>query len=95
MGFYVVTTIERGNKGATDKVQIEYASRENRTILTFNVKDFVLLYNRLYEERKTHAGIIVSSQIPFKVLLRRLSKLLHHKTVEEMENGIEFLNNWK
>ena len=95
MGFDVVTTIERGNKGATDRVQIEYAISEHRTILTFNVKDFVGLYNLLYGERKTHAGIIVSSQVPFKELLRRISKLLHHKSAEEMENGIEFLNNWK
>jgi predicted nuclease of predicted toxin-antitoxin system len=95
MGFDVVTTIEMGNKGASDNDQIEFAIQENRTLLTFNVRDFVLLYDFLYDEGRKHAGIVVSSQIGLKELLRRLLKLLNHTSAEEMANNIEFLNNWK
>ena len=95
MDFDVVSTVEKGKKGATDREQIDFAIREHRTLLTFNVKDFVILYNLLYEVRTNHAGRIISSQVPFKELLRRILKLLHHKTAEKMANWIEFLNNWK
>jgi predicted nuclease of predicted toxin-antitoxin system len=95
MGFDVVTTIEVGNKGSTDEEQLEYARKNKRAVCTFNVKDFVQLYNHFYKENKQHAGIIVSSQINLPETLRRLVKLLNNTSAETIENSIEFLNNWK
>ena len=73
----------------------EYALKNKRAICTFNIKDFVQLYNRYYKENKHHAGIIVSSQINLPETLRRLVKFLNNTTLETIENSIEFLNNWK
>ena len=83
---------ETGRKGETDLSQLQFAVSEKRTIITFNVKDFVLLYNQLYSEGKKHSGIIVSSQLNFKETLKRL---LNHKSAKDIENTIEFLNSWK
>lgn len=63
MGFDAVSTVETGRKGETDLSQLQFAVLKKRTIITFNVKDFVLLYNQLYSEGKKRSGIIVSSQI--------------------------------
>ena len=95
MGFDIVSTVEINRRGKTDFEQIKFAISEKRVILTFNVKDFVLLYNKLYSEKVNHFGIIVSSQINLKETLRRWLKLLNHKSSKEMKNAIEFLNNWK
>lgn len=95
MGFDVVTTIEAGNKGFSDEAQLEFARKTGRTICTFNIKDFVLLYNRCYSEKRDHAGIIVSSQINLKETLKRLTNLLNHKSADNLADNIEFLNTWK
>ena len=95
MGFDAVSTVETGRKGETDLNQLQFAVSGKRTIITFNVKDFVLLYNQLYSEGKKHSGIIVSTQLNFKETLKRLLKLLNHKSAKEIENTIEFLNSWK
>ena len=92
MGFDGISTIETNNKGETDKNQIEFAISEKRTILTFNVKDFVLLYNKLSLKKINHYGIIVSSHIKLKELIKRILKLLNRKSSEDMINSIEFLN---
>ena len=95
MGFDAVSTVETGRKGETDLSQLQFAVSGKRTIITFNVKDFVLLYNQIYSEGKKHSGIIVSSQLNFKETLKRLLKLLNHKSAKDIENTIEFLNSWK
>ena len=95
MGYDTVSTVSVGRRGNTDQEQIDFAISKNRTILTFNVKDFVLIYNKLYSSKINHPGIIVSTQLNFKDTLKRLLKLLNHRTVEDLENSIEFLNNWK
>ena len=94
-GFDAITTIEAGLQGNSDRQQIDYAISNNRAILTFNVKHFVLLYNEMYSKNRQHPGIVVSTQQNFGETLKRLLKLLNNKTAEEMSNSIEFLNNWK
>jgi len=76
IGFDAVSTLEVKRRGNTDLEQIEYAISEGRTLLTFNIKDFVLLYNQLYSKGKDHFGIIVSSQINLKEIIKRILKLL-------------------
>lgn len=95
MGFDAVSTVETGRKGETDLSQLQYAVSEKRTIITFNVKDFVLLYNQLYSEGREHSGIIVSTQLNFKETLKRLLRLLNHRSAKDIQNNIEFLNSWQ
>lgn len=73
-GFDVISTTEAGNKGKSDNDQLEYAITEQRTILTFNSKDYITLYNDFYTKNKMHYGIIVSSQLNFKDTYRCVIK---------------------
>lgn len=95
MGYNTISTIEANRKGKSDREQLDFSIAEKRAILTFNVKDFVLLYDEYYKKDKKHWGIIVSSQLNFKETLKRILKLLNRKSASDLENNIEFLNNWK
>ena len=72
-GYDVVSCVERGFFGLSDKEQLNIAIKERRAILTHNIKDFVQLHKKL---EGAHFGIILSDQIPFSVLLRRTLKFL-------------------
>lgn len=72
-GFDVVSTHEvPGRKGSSDLEQIEYAISQERVILTFNTRDYILLYKRLLQEGKNLYGIIVSPHIPIGETLQRI-----------------------
>ena len=66
-GYDVVSCVERGFFGLSDKEQLNIAIKERRAILTHNIKDFVQLHKKL---EGADFGIILSDQIPFSVLLK-------------------------
>lgn len=57
---------------ATDEQQLIGATKEGRIILTFNIRDFMILA-KLYPE---HHGILLSTQKPLPELLSALDNLL-------------------
>lgn len=50
-GYDVLTTKEAGNSGNSDIKQLEFAIKENRTLVTFNIKDFSKIHIE-YLDRK-------------------------------------------
>ena len=67
----------------------------NRTVFTFNVRDFARLHGEYLAIGRHHAGIIVSDQLQTGVILRRLLKLLATRTAAEMRDLLEYLSNWR
>jgi len=90
-GFDVIHAQELDRKGQSDSDQLLFAIQQERCIMSFNVKDFVILHNKYVETHQEHWGIIVSKQLPFKEIMSRLLKLLGHASKESMKNNIEFL----
>ena len=45
-GFDVVSALEIGLCGKTDREQLEYSASENRTLVTFNIRDFAKLHRQ-------------------------------------------------
>lgn len=92
----VLTTNEAGLKGASDIEQIEFAASQNRTIYTFNVRDFLPLHYELLNLNQNHSGIILGEQSRFGIgeQLRRILRIIEAKSAEEMQNELEFLSNW-
>jgi len=91
-GFDVVHVQEVEGKGRSDREQLQYACQHERCLMSFNVKDFVLLHNRFVQEEMNHWGIIVSKQLPISETLRRLLVLLRNNSRESMKNQILFLS---
>jgi len=78
-----------------DYEQIDFATSQGRTILTHNIRDFHRIAKEYAEINKIHAGIILSSQLPFKELLKRTLRLLNKHDAEEILNHIVWLEDFK
>lgn len=63
-GHDVVHAQDAERKGRSDREQLAYAAEQGRCLLSFNVKDFVILHNEYAVSRRNHWGIIVSKQVP-------------------------------
>jgi predicted nuclease of predicted toxin-antitoxin system len=97
-GFDVLLTEEAGMDTAPDVDQLELAARENRTILTFNIRDFAPLHEQWSAAGRFHAGIIVSQQLgsrQYGLLLARMIRLLDQFSAEQMRNNLVHLEQFK
>lgn len=90
-GFDVEHAQESNRKGRSDSEQLEYAVRQKRCLMTFNVKDFVLLHNECVQQGQQHWGIIVSKQLPPGESLRRILNVLQKYSPKSMKNRLLFL----
>lgn len=90
-GYDALHVSELQRKGKSDAEQLAYATAHERCLMSFNVKDFVLLHAEYLESRKEHYGIIVSKQFSVGQTLKRLLRVLQRLSRESMKNRIEFL----
>jgi len=90
-GYDVIHAQEVDRKGRSDSDQLLLAIRQERCLVTFNVKDFVILHNQHAKSGQEHWGIIVSKQLPFRETMSRLLRLLQGTAKETMKNRLEFL----
>ena len=94
-GLDCISTHESGNRGQTDFDQLGFATRQERAILTFNVKDFVPLAQEFATAGRSHNGIIVSDHLPFRELLRRILILLHKQAHDDLTDKLLWLQDYK
>jgi predicted nuclease of predicted toxin-antitoxin system len=95
-GLDAVCPSEIGRRGVTDEEHLRFATAEGRVLVTFNVRDFVILARRFAAEGREHAGIVVSSQLPAPEVCRRLLRLrLARRSAEEMLNQFFWLNQFR
>ncbi|HEY1717923.1 MAG TPA: DUF5615 family PIN-like protein [Verrucomicrobiae bacterium] len=90
-GHDAVLALEEKRLGLSDESQLNFATQENRCLVTFNVGDFVRLHNRWIDAGREHAGIIVSKQLPVGEMLRRLLALLQKENADSMRGQMRFL----
>jgi len=79
----------------SDAAHLEHAHSLSRTLLTCNVGDFARLHEECLAAGRHHAGIIVTAQLPVGPLLRRLLRLTHALSAEDMQDRLEFLSTWR
>lgn len=93
-GFDAVSAHELGRTSLPDSDHLEYATREGRVLLTFNVKHFALLATEKWNAGDRFPGVIVSTQLPFKDILRRVLRLLSDRTQESVHDSVVWLNDY-
>jgi len=71
-GIDAISTMEADRGGESDVSQLDWASNEDRALVTFNVGHFAHLHSVRMAEGQHHAGIVVSSQRPIGDVIRRL-----------------------
>ncbi len=94
-GYTVTHVLEVGRNGKSDSEQLAYAVKHKMTILTHNIKDYVVLSKSYVELVKRHFGIIVSDQTPFSELLRRTLKFLSLNNRKLIKNKLIWLQDYK
>jgi predicted nuclease of predicted toxin-antitoxin system len=88
-----VYEVQRGELPDAD--QFEYATQEQRAILTHNAADFVRLAREYYTSSRSHAGMILSPQISKSELLRRTLNLLDALSAEEANDTVRYLSDYR
>ena len=96
-GVDVQTALEAGLIGRPDDEQLAHAGAEGRVLYTFNVGDFMNLHSEYVTAGRAHAGIIFGDQQRFSVgeQMRRLLRIAAIRSVEQMQDGYEFLSSWQ
>lgn len=61
-GIDTVNAIEAGNLQLSDREQLACAAREGRSIVTRNVRHFIVLAQEAIRRQEPHAGIILARQ---------------------------------
>lgn len=79
--------------GRSDSEQLDYATSQGRVLYTFNRGDFYRLHTQYLIEGKSHKGIILALQQRYSIgeQLRQILEVISVKTIEQMENNVEFL----
>ena len=60
-GYDVTSTLEMGMVGVDDDEQLAFAVAEQRAIVTFNHKDFVVRHDQYQAAGEDHWGIVLST----------------------------------
>ncbi|ABA24190.1 conserved hypothetical protein [Trichormus variabilis ATCC 29413] len=92
-GVDVTTAGELNTTGFSDEEQLIIATQQRRVFYTFNIGDFCQLHSIYTTEKRTHSGIIISSQdYSIGEQMRRVLKLIATKSAHDMENQLVFLS---
>lgn len=78
---------------ASDQTQLLEATARGRSIVTFNIGDFMHLA-RTYPQ---HGGIILAHQREWRLpsLIAALDRLLNETTAEAWQGQVRWLNDWR
>lgn len=95
-GVDVITARESDMVERNDVDHLNFSTRDNRVLYSFNVGDFQRIHQNYLREGKNHRGIILARQQQYSVgeQTRRLLKLISENSPESMQNRIEFLSAW-
>jgi hypothetical protein len=95
-GWDATSSRERGLLECSDEQQLLWASEQPRVIYTYNASDFCRLHAEFLHRGRHHAGIIIGDQQTVSIgeELRRLIRIGEAKTAADMQDNLEFLNNW-
>ena len=94
-GFDAQHVVELKRDGLSDAEQLAFAVKQRRAILTHNIRHFVLLDREFRHDGKSHYGILLSDQVPFRDLLRRTLRCLGQKSEERIRSQVIWLHDFK
>ena len=94
-GYDVVSAHEVGMRGKTDEEQLEYAAAQGRVLLTFNARHFAPLAKRYFEQGREHPGIVASTSVELRELVRLTTNLLERAKPEDLKNSFVWLQSYR
>lgn len=94
-----ISAHESGGLQLTDPEQLERASHDGRTLLTYNYHDFLRINEEWFIAGRPHAGIVISyrqyarseSGTPFRAVVALLESL----TAEDLRDSVAVLDQFR
>lgn len=86
-GFDALHVYEVGRGGLPDEDQLAFSSEEGRCLVSYNKRDFAVLWAACAEAGREHSGIVVAKRHAPGVVLRALLKL----AADEMKGRIAYI----
>jgi hypothetical protein len=84
--------VGRGNRRISDEDQLDYATQDERAILTFNVDEFSTIDARWKAAGRPHSGIVLSPEVKdLGTLIRRVQAHLDHCLLPQQHNTVLWL----
>ena len=93
-GWVVLTTLEAGNRSATDEEQLRFASLHGYLLVTYNIRDFARLHTEWARRGEQHAGICLARQSDGLRNVRPLLRVLSEVSAAELTGQLIYLANW-
>ncbi len=95
-GWEIVRAEDVGMSGHDDADHLGYAAREERAIITGNLRDFMRLHKAWMSGGDHHAGILLVRQQTWSLgeVIRRLQRLQDAFSAKDMVDRIEWLSRW-
>ncbi|MEO5925970.1 MAG: DUF5615 family PIN-like protein [Bryobacteraceae bacterium] len=95
-GIDVVTAFDAGMVCQSDESHLRAAIEQDRTLYSFNIRDFHQIHSMWLAKGWTHAGVILSQQKRYSTgeQIRRMLRLIGSVSAESMTNREEFLGGW-
>lgn len=93
-GYEAESALEAGTTRCTDEEQLVFAASRDRTLLTYNRRDFSVLAKRWQDAGRSHSGIILSRQFGSRQtgeLLRQVCRFMEGVSADEMWNTVRNL----
>ncbi|OGW65611.1 MAG: hypothetical protein A3H49_03225 [Nitrospirae bacterium RIFCSPLOWO2_02_FULL_62_14] len=90
-GVDCLTTLQAHNLGLSDEDQLAFAAENGRAFVTFNRKDFISLARQWQDQGRSHAGLILSRELPVPELLRRFRRFLQRHQSDDLTNQVLWL----
>jgi len=98
-GYDATSVHEAGAFELEDDEQLERASREGRTLLTYNYHDFLRIDEEWFRAGRSHAGIVISyrqsSRAELGSLFRAVVALLEALTADELQDSVAVLDQYR
>ena len=95
-GLDVTTALLENMIDQDDAAHLDYATKCNRVLFSFNRGDYFQLHAEYLIQGKSHAGIILANQQRYSVgeAMRRIVHLAASVSAEAMWDRVEFLSAW-
>jgi hypothetical protein len=90
-GFDCITALDAARLHQADDLQLEFATSENRVIITHNRTHFERLVDEYWAARKEHAGVLIAFQrrTVFE-LTNRLVPALRRRDQQQWRNCLDY-----
>lgn len=85
------TALQADHLGASDEYQLRYATESGRAIFTHDTRDYLRLAGEWAAAGRSHGGIILAHQVPFRTLVRRFRVFLMTHRSADLTNQVLWL----